>query len=126
MMLRSKNINKPYNFCNYFLNDKNNAIVIIFNYTYNIFYFFVNTTGIYLIWIFLHYVSSQLYIELCVPKSIIGFVMSPFMTSTPQCQALRWVIYNGANIINNMWILFGTWLCSTILIMTNKPNNHVK
>jgi len=105
-----------------------NYIYDIINYIHKIFNFFIKTTGIYLLWIFLHYISSQLYIELCVPKTIIGFVMSPFMTSTPQCQSLRWVVYNGGNIINNMWILFATWLTSTILIINNSniPNNDIK
>ena len=25
------------------------------------------------------------------------------------------VLYNGANIINNMWIVIGTWLCANIM-----------
>jgi len=110
--------------------ENKNYIIIFFKNSYetfyNIFSFFVKTTGVYLLWIFLHYVSSQLYIELCVPKTITGFFMSPFMTATPQCQSLRWVVYNGANIINNMWILFGTWICSKFLIIPKKDNNHEK
>jgi hypothetical protein len=45
--------------------------------------------------------------------------MSPFLTATPHCQGLRWVIYNGANIINNMWIVVGTWLCANIMGLNN-------
>jgi hypothetical protein len=119
-MLKNKIINKE---------EKNNVFnyfKIIIKNVYDIFVFFIKTTGIYLLWICLHYISSQLYIEVCVPKTIKGFLMSPFMISTPQCQSLRWVVYNGANIINNMWILFGTWICSTILIITSKPDNNAK
>jgi hypothetical protein len=42
--------------------------------------------------------------------------MSPFMVSTPHCQGLRWIVYNAASIINNMWILIGAWIYSIIWI----------
>ena len=76
-----------------------------------------NICGIYLMWITAHYISSHLYIKFCVPDTLIGFLISPFMTATPHCQGLRWIIYNGASMVNNMWIAFGTWVCSTIFIL---------
>ena len=96
-----------------------NLIVFSFGYVYKGIKIFIKISGVYLLWIFLHYIASQLYIELCVPKSIIGFLFSPFMTATPQCQGLRWVVYNAANMINNMWILLGSWICSTLLLLNN-------
>jgi hypothetical protein len=109
----------------YMLKDFYNNIyhvgVFIFEYTYKGFKLFINVSGIYLVWIFLHYISSQLYVKLCVPNTIIGFLISPFMTATPHCQGLRWIIYNAANVINNMWIIFGAWICSTILIINRDP-----
>ena len=93
----------------------------IFQYTYKGIKIFINVSGIYLVWIFLHYIAAQLYIKLCVPNTIVGFLMSPFMTATPHCQGLRWVVYNAANIINNMWIILGAWICSTFLII-NRDN----
>jgi len=71
-------------------------------------------SGIYLLWICLHYFSAHLYIKFCVPDTIIGFLISPFMIATPHCQGLRWIVYNAAGIINNMWILIGTWFYSII------------
>jgi len=82
----------------------------------------IKISGIYLVWIALHFFASQFYIELCVPKTIYGFIVSPFLMATPHCQALRWIVYNGANAINNMWIVMGTWLCSQIMFYTN--TNH--
>lgn len=82
----------------------------------------IKISGIYLVWIALHFFASQFYIELCVPKTIYGFLASPFLMATPHCQALRWIVYNGANAINNMWIIMGTWLCSQIMFYTN--TNH--
>ena len=79
---------------------------------------FIKISGVYLLWIFLHFFSSYLYTKFCVPTTLLGLLMSPFLTATPHCQGLRWTIYNGANIINNMWIVIGTWLCANIF----KPN----
>jgi hypothetical protein len=87
----------------------------IFSHLQNIFKFIFGVSGIYLVWICLHYFATHLYVKFCVPKTVIGFLLSPFMTSTPHCHGLRWVVYNAANMINNMWIVCGTWVCSTLL-----------
>ena len=78
--------------------------------------FVFKVSGIYLLWISLHYFSAHLYIKYCVPNTIIGFMMSPFMIMTPHCQGLRWIVYNAANIINHMWIVIGAWIYSMIWI----------
>ena len=87
---------------------------------------FNNTTikiiGIYFIWVCLHYFASHIYSEICVPATLYGFFISPFLTLTPHCQALRWLIYNSASFINNAWFLIGTWLCS-LLIKINEGIN---
>ena len=88
-------------------------------YLYKTIKFLIKISGLYIIWIILHYVASHLYIKLCVPNTIIGFLMSPFMTATPHCQGLRWLIYNAAIMINNMWVLLGAWICSTLLFVNN-------
>ena len=87
----------------------------ILSYLQHIFKIIFGISGIYLAWICLHYFASHLYVKFCVPSTLMGFFLSPFMTATPHCQGLRWVVYNAANIINNMWIVCGTWVCSTIL-----------
>ena len=79
--------------------------------------FLFKISGIYILWISLHYFSAHLYVKFCVPNSIIGFIMSPLMISTPHCQGLRWIVYNAANIINHMWILIGAWIYSMIWIV---------
>jgi hypothetical protein len=70
---------------------------------------------IYLGWVAIHYIASHLYVYLCVPLSWYGVIMSPFMASTPHCNGLRWVIYNGGLTITNMWLMFGTWISSLLL-----------
>ena len=87
--------------------------------------FLFKISGIYLLWICLHYFSAHLYIKFCVPNTIIGFIMSPFMIATPHCQGLRWIVYNAANIINHMWILIGAWVYSIIWVIGREQNNNV-
>jgi hypothetical protein len=87
----------------------------IFSHLQNIFKFIFGVSGIYLVWICLHYFASHLYVKFCVPSTVVGFLLSPFMTATPHCQGLRWVVYNASNMINNMWIVLGTWVGSTLL-----------
>jgi len=97
---------KPYNFLIWFCSFILNATIFIFK-----------VSGVYLLWICLHYFSAHLYVKFCVPSTIIGFIMSPFMIMTPHCQGLRWIVYNAANIINHMWILIGAWIYSMIWII---------
>ncbi len=111
----------------YYADDAPNYFTYIYDFTnkcgsiiYNAFYYILNISGIYLIWIFLHFIASQLYINFCVPKTLYGFIMSPLMIPAPHCQGLRWIVYNSANIITNMWVIFGTWVCSVLLINNNK------
>ena len=62
----------------------------------------------YVFWISTHYVSTHLYTHYCTPWSLLGFIMSPFTTSSPQCKALQWFVSNGSSSIHTMWILIGT------------------
>ena len=70
--------------------------------------------GLYTAWVVAHYVSSHLYANYCTKPTVIGFITSPFLTMSPQCQAGRWIIYNGAYAINIMWILFAKWILNSI------------
>jgi len=66
---------------------------------------------IYIFWISIHYIAAQLYVNMCAPLTVVGFLASPFMAVTPQCQGLRWVVYMGGDVIQNMWVALGTFLC---------------
>jgi len=81
---------------------------------------FFAVSKFYLCWIIIHFVASQLYIKWCTPYTFYGFVISPFLTLTPHCQGLRWVLYNGAGVINNMWFIFGTWMCANIFVLNQQ------
>lgn len=99
---------------NYIYKYINKAFIFLFK-TFSL---LLKVSGIYLLWICFHYFSAHLYIKFCVPDTIIGFLMSPFMIATPHCQGLRWIVYNAAGIINNMWLIIGTWIYSMIWIKT--------
>ena len=72
-----------------------------------------------ILWIILHYTSSHLYIYLCTPLTISGFIMSPFIAPAPHCQALRWLIYQGGNSISSMWIFLGSWFIKQLIPENN-------
>ena len=72
-------------------------------------------SSLYLFWIILHYFSTQMYVYYCAPRGFYGFLISPFLVAAPHCRAIRWIIHNGGNMVDNMWIILGTWLCSKII-----------
>jgi len=102
----------------FFINKTHLFAVYISNFVIKIIKISMSLYGIYLVWIVLHFIASHLYVKLCVPASFLGLVVSPFLTTTPHCQGLRWIIYNGANTINNMWIVIGTSFSSNLLFFT--------
>ena len=116
---QEKELEKCECFSDKFFRLSYNVTIYLFNITYKTVKFVLKISGIYLLWICLHYVASHLYITICVPSTIFGFIMSPFMTATPHCLGLRWIVYNAANMINNMWLVLGAWICSTILIINH-------
>jgi hypothetical protein len=68
-------------------------------------------------WILVHYVSANLYSEICAPLTIEGFLLSPFTSSMPQCKALRWLIVQGSYYMDAMWIALGTYLSCKLVGM---------
>lgn len=70
--------------------------------------------AIYLTWSVLHFSSSHLYATFCNELSIIGFVASPFLVTSPHCCAFRWCIKYGAEALTSMWIVLGTWILSCL------------
>jgi hypothetical protein len=88
---------------------------------------FKNIFGIYVLWVFVHYVSAHIYVRFCTPGTFVGFILSPFMAAAPHCQALRWALYNGGNSIISMWVTVGLWLLGYLKPITNNfiGNNNV-
>ena len=79
----------------------------------------------YIICVLGHYVASHLYVIHCVPPTWFGFLSSPFMTLSPQCQSFRWIIYNGGQTINVTWCVIATILINKFKInFSSTIENH--
>jgi len=108
------------------LNNNNNSfvnsVITTVKWTFEI-------SGIYLLWIVLHYASGILYSKYCTPNSIFGFLASPVLAASPHCRGLRWVINTGGDVIVNMWVIIGTWvaakLCGNLLNKKNEKNEDI-
>lgn len=74
-----------------------------------------NVVLAYIGWIVVHFICATFYPKLCVPPTIMGFLMSPIMNQLPHCAAMRWVIYNSGIAMNLMWVALGNWIILTIL-----------
>ena len=77
--------------------------------------FCIGNFGIYMLWIIAHYIAAHIYIYGCVPSTVVGILMSPFLVPAPHCYGLRWVIYQGGNSIIAMWTIAGLWILSRII-----------
>jgi hypothetical protein len=67
----------------------------------------VRVFALYFLWVVLHFAAAHLYAQICVPSTLKGFVLSPFMVSAPHCVGMRWLVQNGASSINAIWIILG-------------------
>jgi len=76
-----------------------------------------SVAGLYILWMVLHFVSANLYVYYCAHTSLFGFLMSPVLASAPHCRAIRWVLNSGAQSIDAMWIVLGTWVCSKLALI---------
>ena len=79
------------------------------------FLFVYNACFWYVLWIIAHYAVAHLYVHQCAPQSFMGFIMSPLLNSSPQCKALRFAMQYGGNLLDHMWIVLGTWICTKIM-----------
>ena len=58
-----------------------------------------------LAWSVAHNAAVFLYLRLCAPPSLWGWLMSPVVIATPHCAALRWTIDTGATSVVTSWTL---------------------
>lgn len=102
---------------------KNNNFVsdYIVSIIWNIYYFL----QFYILWICVHTLASNVYTHLCAHFSFNGFLMSPFLVSTPHCKALHWLTNKSLSCIENMWTILGGWFITKIVhfeLNRNKEN----
>lgn len=72
--------------------------------------------SIYVLIISIHYISANLYPHFCTPRTLIGFIMTPFLALSPQCEGLRWIVYNTGIQIRNMWL----WVAGYLIHFVNQ------
>ena len=82
--------------------------------------FVIDFVSVYLIWIFIHIISANMYVYFCADLSVYGVISSIFITQSPHCRALRYAIDTGVGIINSMWATVGVWLTNSIINMNIK------
>jgi hypothetical protein len=97
------------------INEEIKTTSLIMRTTTSTIYFIYDATKIYLLWVVLHYGASQLYAPVCSPYTLWGFIITPILSVTPQCKALRWIINTGGNTMETMWVILGAWLCAKII-----------
>lgn len=72
---------------------------------------------IYLLWIFVHFISANLYAYHCTHLSLYGLLSTPFLVVAPHCTALNWTTTWTHGAIKNMWLTLGSWLVAKIVDM---------
>jgi len=70
---------------------------------------------IYLLWVFVHFVSANLYAYYCTNLSFYGLLSTPFLVVAPHCTALNWTINWTHGAIKNMWLTLGSWFVAKIV-----------
>ncbi len=78
------------------------------------FWHVLNFCKMYFIWLSLHYCVSVLYNYLCVPKTIIGFIIYPLSFHSPQCKILLWSFNLTSNSVNHFAATCVTWFLSNM------------
>jgi hypothetical protein len=71
-------------------------------------------TGIIIAWYILHIIAAHLYTKLCVPLTLWGMALAPFMTTASHCILLRWTITHGGHATMIAWGMVSVWLSKFI------------
>ena len=85
-------------------------------------YIFNYYVGTYMMWITIHYLSANLYSEFCTDWSIYGFILFPFTAVTPWCKSLSWIIQKGTVVLDEGYLLLGTYF--SLQLMKHLPINN--
>lgn len=70
---------------------------------------------------FLHFIAANAYAKWCTPSTLIGFLISPFMTVTPVCVGLRWSITIFGDYLSSFWTTLILWISANLVKMFVKP-----
>lgn len=89
---------------------------------YNIGCIIAKSFGMFILWIMVHHIASQLYAQSCASTTVYGFMLSLFIIPSPYCRSLRWAIYNGGNSIGVMWIIGGCYIMRYLVPIKDERN----
>lgn len=76
--------------------------------------FFYDIAGFFVLWVTIHFMAANLYSRFCAEPTLLGYIKSIFIAQAPHCIAMRWIIYNGGNVINSMWLSIAMWLTTKV------------
>ena len=65
-------------------------------------------------WYILHIIAAHLYTKFCVPLTMWGMILAPFMTTASHCIILRWTITHGGHATMIAWGMITVWLSNFI------------
>lgn len=71
---------------------------------------------------FLHFIAANAYAKWCTHSSLVGFLLSPFMTVTPVCSTLRWSITIFGDYLASIWTLAFLWISTNVVKRFVKTN----
>ena len=66
--------------------------------------------GVVLGWYILHIIAAHLYTKFCVPLTVWGMALAPFMSTASHCVILRWTINQGGQVTMIAWGMLSVWL----------------
>lgn len=70
---------------------------------------------------FLHFIAANAYAKWCTSSTLVGFLISPFMTVTPVCVGLRWSITIFGDYLSSFWTTLVLWISANLVKMFVKP-----
>jgi hypothetical protein len=71
---------------------------------------------IYVAWLFIHHGAAWCYAQYCIPRTVYGLLVTPFLIPSPLCSGLRWCVVQGAEMVGHMWVAFGSWVIAMIAL----------
>ena len=79
---------------------------------------------IYIVYVFIHNISSNAYTYYCTPLTLRGLLLSPIIIISPHCKTILWVINHTSYNIEFMWILLGTFIIKKIISTFSIVKTH--
>ena len=73
-----------------------------------------NSVKFYLLWAFIHYVTTNLYQHYCAGRTLMGFVASSLNTQMPHCKAFAWLQMVSVKTLDSYWALLVSYVVGKV------------